>query len=76
MPLYGFACKSCGHMFQTLVRSSDVPACPACDSAELEQQLSLIASPAKGGSDPEPMCAGGSGACGQCPGMTMGGGCG
>ena len=77
MPIYGFACKSCGQMFQTLVRSSDVPECPACGSVALEQQLSLIASPAKGGSDPEPACAGPAGACGQCCGMGMGmGGCG
>ncbi|MTW19278.1 zinc ribbon domain-containing protein [Rhodoplanes serenus] len=79
MPLYGYACKSCGHMFQTLVRSSDVPTCPACAGGDLEQQLSLIASPAKGGSDPEPVCAGGGGGCGQCCGMGAGmglGGCG
>ncbi|MFD2181950.1 FmdB family zinc ribbon protein [Rhodoplanes azumiensis] len=77
MPLYGFACKGCGHMFQTLVRSSDVPECPACGSTALEQQLSLIASPQKGGADAEPACAAGAGACGNCCGMGMGmGGCG
>lgn len=75
MPIYGFACKGCGHMFQTLVRSSDVPECPACGAVELEQQLSLIASPQKGGTDAEPACT--PGGCGQCPGMAMGmGGCG
>lgn len=72
MPLYGYACKSCGHMFQTLVRSSEVPACPACESVELERQLSLIASPQKGGADPEPACPAGGAGCGQCCGMGGG----
>ena len=51
MPIYGFECKKCGAAFQTLVRSGETPACPSCGAVELEQQLSLIASPGKGGED-------------------------
>lgn len=75
MPIYGFTCNACGKEFQTLVRASDTPACPSCESADLSRQLSLIAQPAKGGdagaanaASDLPPCA--SGAC------CFGGGCG
>ncbi len=70
MPIYGYECKECGHQFEKLVRASDkAPSCPSCASEDLTRQLSLIASPAKGGSD-APVCgAGGGGGCGPggCP---------
>jgi len=69
MPIYGYACKSCGREFETLVRSSDTPACPSCGGEKLDQKLSLIATPAKHGHDvamSAPMCEGG-GACATCP---------
>ena len=70
MPIYGYDCNSCGHEFETLVRSSDKPVCPSCGSADLKKQLSLIASPAKGGSDGAPSCeSGGAGGCANCPAM-------
>lgn len=67
MPIYAFACRACGKEFQTLVRSDETPECPSCASAELDRQLSLIASPAKGGED-----AGAPGGCGSgmCPAMA------
>ena len=69
MPIFGYDCKSCGHEFETLVRSSDTPACPACGSADLTKQLSLIASPAKGGeSNDAPSCQSGT-CCANCPAM-------
>ena len=68
MPIYGYACKSCGREFEMLVRASDTPACPACDSSDLDQKLSLIAAPAKGAAD-APVCeAARAGACGMCCG--------
>jgi len=68
MPIYGFICNQCSHAFETLTRSSEVPTCPSCESSDLERQLSLIAAPAKGGTD-APVCSG-DGACGMCcPGM-------
>ena len=69
MPIYGFECKKCGAAFQTLVRSGDTPECPSCGAVELEQQLSLIASPGKGGEDAAPSCTPGAGACASCPAM-------
>jgi putative FmdB family regulatory protein len=65
MPIYGFACKSCGHEFETLVRASDTPACPSCAGEDLDQKLSLIAAPAKHGGDAAPVCDG-AGGCGMC----------
>lgn len=73
MPIYGYRCAKCGETFQTLVRSGETPACPSCDSVELEQQLSLIASPAKGGDSDAPACsnAGVGPGCAACPGAAM-----
>ncbi len=72
MPIYGFRCKKCDHSFQTLVRSGDESACPSCGGVELEQQLSLIASPSKGGNE-APSCAtaGAGPSCAACPGAAM-----
>lgn len=69
MPIYGYECKKCGSTFQTLVRSGETPECPSCGAVELEQQLSLIASPAKGGEDTPSACTPGAGACASCPAM-------
>ena len=74
MPIFAYRCRSCGEEFQTLVMSGETAVCRSCESANLEQQLSLIASPNKGGdasagSDADfnscstGMCCGG-GACG------------
>jgi putative FmdB family regulatory protein len=65
MPIYGYECNKCGERFEKLVRSSDKPTCPACESADLTKQLSLIASPNKGGSDAPSACEVGGG-CGPC----------
>ena len=49
MPIFAYRCRACGEEFQTLVTAGETPACGICESADLEQQLSLIASPNKGG---------------------------
>jgi hypothetical protein len=56
-------------MFEVLVRGDDTPECPACKSAALERQLSLIAKPAAGGPSEAQPCAAMSGGtpCGACP---------
>jgi putative FmdB family regulatory protein len=41
MPIYDFSCRSCGHVFETLVRSSATPSCPECKSEDLDRMLSL-----------------------------------
>ena len=71
MPLYAYRCRDCGKEFETLVSSGETPVCRSCDSADLERQLSLIASPAKGGEAAPAMAAcdamGGCGCAGACP---------
>jgi putative FmdB family regulatory protein len=47
MPIFAYRCRACGKLFQTLVRSGETPVCEACHSADLDQQLSLIATPNK-----------------------------
>lgn len=41
MPLFDYACRACGHRFEALVRGDVAPACPACESEDLERQMSL-----------------------------------
>ncbi len=44
MPIFEYACQSCGKEFEALVRaSSPAPRCPACDSAALRKKLSVPA---------------------------------
>lgn len=43
MPFYSYRCGGCGHAFELLVRSGDVPACPSCGSGALDRQVSLTA---------------------------------
>jgi putative FmdB family regulatory protein len=78
MPIFAYRCRACGSQFQTLVRSGETPVCLACSSADLDQQLSLIAKPSKGGeasTEADARCAamGGCG-CGEgaCPAFSQG----
>ena len=43
MPIYDYNCQSCGHSFETLVRTGSTPACPQCGSTTLEKQVSRLA---------------------------------
>jgi putative FmdB family regulatory protein len=43
MPLFAYACKSCGASSELLVRGDEEPLCPACQSKNLEKQLSRFA---------------------------------
>jgi putative FmdB family regulatory protein len=72
MPIYAYRCRDCGKEFSTLVMSGEAPECAACASADLEQQLSLIATPSKGGESAPAMAEscdmmGGCGCAGACP---------
>jgi putative FmdB family regulatory protein len=42
MPIYEYACRSCRHQFEQLVRTGDTPSCPRCQSADLERLLSSV----------------------------------
>ncbi len=73
MPIYAYRCRDCGQEFSTLVMSGETPECERCASVHLDQQLSLIASPNKGGEAAPAMAAGacdmmgGCGCAGACP---------
>lgn len=44
MPIYEYACTSCGKEFEKLVRqSSPAPECPDCHSVDLRKKLSTFA---------------------------------
>jgi putative FmdB family regulatory protein len=59
MPIYEYACRACGHEFETLVRTGETPACDACSSADLQKKLSVFASSTS--QEPSAAC----GACGN-----------
>ena len=42
MPIYEYACKSCGHEFEELIRGTEQPDCPKCGKSEVERQLSVL----------------------------------
>lgn len=41
MPIYEYSCKGCGQPFELLVRGEMTPACPSCESEDLERLFSL-----------------------------------
>jgi putative FmdB family regulatory protein len=41
MPIFEYECRGCGHEFELLVRTGDVPACPSCTGQDLKKLLSL-----------------------------------
>ncbi|HEY8176298.1 MAG TPA: zinc ribbon domain-containing protein [Gemmatimonadaceae bacterium] len=41
MPIYEYACKSCGHEFEKLVRGGKTPVCASCGAADVERLFSL-----------------------------------
>ena len=42
MPIYEYACRSCGHEFEQLIRTGDTAACPSCKGQDLERLLSHV----------------------------------
>jgi putative FmdB family regulatory protein len=43
MPIFEYACRACGHQFETLVRGAETPACERCASPALDKKLSVFA---------------------------------
>lgn len=41
VPIYEYTCQACGHQFEALVRGRKRPACPSCESRDLQRLLSL-----------------------------------
>lgn len=51
MPIYEFACRSCGTVFEKLVRSASAQqelTCPSCQSHDIKKKLSTFAANVKG----------------------------
>ncbi len=42
MPLFEYECKKCGHQFEALVIGSRTPACPRCQSQDLQKKVSAL----------------------------------
>jgi len=47
MPMFEYRCEDCGQVFELLVRSSTVPACPHCGSAALQKCVTAPSAPGK-----------------------------
>lgn len=62
MPIYEYSCNRCKHEFETLVRGSEVPGCPKCESTALEKKMSVFAA---AGATVDPQPVGGCGSCGH-----------
>ncbi len=43
MPIFEYHCRACEHDFELLVLKGTSPACPKCQSAELERLMSIPA---------------------------------
>jgi len=43
MPLYEYRCLGCEHVFERLVRGSEIPDCPACGATTLDRLPSRFA---------------------------------
>ena len=61
MPIYEYACRSCSHEFETLVRNGETPSCPHCSSAALDKKLSVFATQG----EPAAQAVGPCGTCGN-----------
>lgn len=48
MPLHEYTCRACHHRFETLVRASETPECPACHGTDLERLISMFAVDSEG----------------------------
>jgi putative FmdB family regulatory protein len=64
MPLFEYECRSCGHHFEYLTRDGRTPACPSCESGDLQKQLSVFAVGASDGAPASRQMA--AGPCGHC----------
>ena len=43
MPIYDYACRTCGEQFELIVLKTTVVACPSCHGQDLEQLISTFA---------------------------------
>ena len=57
MPIFEYACRSCGHRFEALVFGGKTPPCPECEGVDLEKLLSGFAVGGAGGASGPPGCS-------------------
>jgi len=49
MPIYEYRCRTCANEFELLIlKTSPIPACPSCESRDIEQLLSGFAVDSEG----------------------------
>jgi putative FmdB family regulatory protein len=68
MPIFEYACTSCGGSFELLVRSDTRVACPSCASEKVVKKLSLFAAHTGKAKGEVPACHTGAAGCdlGRC----------
>jgi putative FmdB family regulatory protein len=64
MPIFEYVCRDCHQEFEAIVSAGRPAHCPACESDDLEKQLSVFAVSTKSGGSPAP-AMGGCGTCGD-----------
>ena len=55
MPLYEYQCRDCESQFELLIRGSERPHCPHCESGRLDRLLSVPAAHSASAKD-LPLC--------------------
>ncbi len=50
MPIYEFKCKSCDHVFETIMSKISRGTCPKCHSKKLDKQHSVFSTDVKNSS--------------------------
>jgi putative FmdB family regulatory protein len=70
MPLFSYACESCGHVAEFLETSSEANGnhtCPECGGKKMTRQMAAIAVGKSDGGGEMPACGSGACATGACP---------
>jgi putative FmdB family regulatory protein len=62
MPVYEYACRSCGHEFEELVFGDERPACPKCKAGAPQKKFSVFGTQGEKSGIPESAPLG----CGRC----------